>query len=195
MLIIQIKEIKTFTNEIYQLYLNTYNKSNYKLEKLEKGFFDKIDETKIVFYKNNEYVVDSTDNIAYCLNNTYLPKLKTSITNSGGDATGVAVRLVTTTEITALTTANKASTQVTSTGQRTWIMGQMNYYIPLALLEDGVIIDGIVGIIGARPVITLLKENILDKLSAHSLLNLLFFFSFFIQLTNNVLPVALSPYT
>ena len=51
---INIKEIKTFTNEIYQLYLNTYNKSNYKLEKLEKGFFDKIDETKIVFYKNNE---------------------------------------------------------------------------------------------------------------------------------------------
>ena len=37
---------------IYDLYLATYNKSSYKLEKLERPFFDKIKADKIVFSKN-----------------------------------------------------------------------------------------------------------------------------------------------
>lgn len=38
--------------DIYDLYLNTYNKSNYKLEKLEKGFFDNVCADKLVFMKD-----------------------------------------------------------------------------------------------------------------------------------------------
>lgn len=53
---IQIKEINDDSINIYDLYLNTYNKSNYKLEKLEKGFFDKVDATKIVFIRDNKPV-------------------------------------------------------------------------------------------------------------------------------------------
>lgn len=36
-------------DEVYELYLSTYNKSNYKLEKLNKGFFDHIKGKKIIF--------------------------------------------------------------------------------------------------------------------------------------------------
>ena len=39
--------------DVYDLYLNTYNKSNYKLEKLERGFFEKINAQKIVFIKDD----------------------------------------------------------------------------------------------------------------------------------------------
>lgn len=53
---IKIKEINDNSIDIYNLYLNTYNKSNYKLEKLEKGFFEKINATKLVFTKNNKPV-------------------------------------------------------------------------------------------------------------------------------------------
>lgn len=49
---IEIKEITDNSIDIYDLYLNTYNKSNYKLEKLEKGFFEKVEAKKIVFLKN-----------------------------------------------------------------------------------------------------------------------------------------------
>lgn len=49
-------EIKETKEDIYNLYLNTYNKSNYKLEKLEKGFFDNVDATTIAFIKNNKPV-------------------------------------------------------------------------------------------------------------------------------------------
>jgi hypothetical protein len=38
---------------VYDLYLNTYQKSSYKLEKLEKGFFNKVEADKIVFSKND----------------------------------------------------------------------------------------------------------------------------------------------
>lgn len=48
---IKIKE--NSDENIYQLYLNTYNKSDYKLEKLEKGFFEKVDATRLIFMKNN----------------------------------------------------------------------------------------------------------------------------------------------
>lgn len=37
---------------IYDLYLQTYEKSSYKLEKLDPGFFDKIDGEKLVFSKD-----------------------------------------------------------------------------------------------------------------------------------------------
>ena len=43
-------------DDIYELYLNTYNKSNYKLEKLERDFFKKVDAYKLVFYKENKAV-------------------------------------------------------------------------------------------------------------------------------------------
>lgn len=49
-----VKEITDDSIDVYQLYLNTYNKSDYKLEKLEKGFFDKVDATKIVFQKEDK---------------------------------------------------------------------------------------------------------------------------------------------
>lgn len=54
------KDIKIKENDnsldIYNLYLNTYNKSDYKLEKLEKGFFEKVDAQKLVFIKDNKPV-------------------------------------------------------------------------------------------------------------------------------------------
>lgn len=53
---IEIKEINDNSINVYDLYLNTYNKSNYKLEKLEKGFFEKIEAQKLVFLKNNKPV-------------------------------------------------------------------------------------------------------------------------------------------
>jgi len=53
---IEIKEINDNSIDVYDLYLNTYNKSNYKLEKLEKGFFEKIEAKKLVFLKNNKPV-------------------------------------------------------------------------------------------------------------------------------------------
>ena len=37
------------STDIHRLYLNTYEKSDYKLERLEKGFFEQIDANKIVF--------------------------------------------------------------------------------------------------------------------------------------------------
>lgn len=48
-----IRAVKNNSADIYDLYLNTYNKSDYKLEKLEKGFFDSVDADKIVFMKEN----------------------------------------------------------------------------------------------------------------------------------------------
>ena len=53
---IETKEINDNSIDVYDLYLNTYNKSNYKLEKLEKGFFEKIEAQKLVFLKNNKPV-------------------------------------------------------------------------------------------------------------------------------------------
>lgn len=50
---VEVKEIKDNSIDIYNLYFNTYQKSDYKLEKLEKGFFEKVDATKIVFLKEN----------------------------------------------------------------------------------------------------------------------------------------------
>lgn len=35
--------------DVYPLYFNTYNKSNYKLEKLERGFFEQVDATRVVY--------------------------------------------------------------------------------------------------------------------------------------------------
>lgn len=42
--------------DVYNLYLNTYNKSDYKLEKLERGFFENVDASKLVFIKDNNPV-------------------------------------------------------------------------------------------------------------------------------------------
>lgn len=53
---LKLKELKNINNDIYNLYLNTYNKSNYKLEKLEKEFFNKIDATKLVYFKDEKPV-------------------------------------------------------------------------------------------------------------------------------------------
>ncbi len=51
---IERKEITDDSIDIYDLYLNTYEKSNYKLEKLEPGFFREVDATKIVFLKSEQ---------------------------------------------------------------------------------------------------------------------------------------------
>lgn len=40
--------------DVYPLYLNTYEKSGYKLEKLEPGFFVRTDAVRLVFLKENE---------------------------------------------------------------------------------------------------------------------------------------------
>ena len=48
-----IRAVKDNSADIYDLYLNTYNKSDYKLEKLEKGFFESVDADKIVFMKED----------------------------------------------------------------------------------------------------------------------------------------------
>ena len=40
--------------DIYPLYLGTYEKSNYKLERLEKGFFEKVDAERIVYVKDGK---------------------------------------------------------------------------------------------------------------------------------------------
>lgn len=53
---IKVKKITDNSVDVYNLYENTFNKSNYKLEKLEKGFFEDIDATKLVFIKNNKTV-------------------------------------------------------------------------------------------------------------------------------------------
>lgn len=50
---IEIRDVSDNSADIYQLYLNTYNKSDYKLEKLEKGFFDRVDAHKIAFFKED----------------------------------------------------------------------------------------------------------------------------------------------
>lgn len=51
---IEVREINDNSIEIYDLYFKTYQKSDYKLEKLEKVFFENIDATKIVFLKENK---------------------------------------------------------------------------------------------------------------------------------------------
>ena len=47
---------KTPEHDLYSLYLNTYNKSEYKLECLTKDFFDKCEGHRIVFLKENKPV-------------------------------------------------------------------------------------------------------------------------------------------
>lgn len=51
-----VKECNDGSVDIYRLYLNTYEKSNYKLEKLEKGFFDKVDAVRLVFFQDTDPV-------------------------------------------------------------------------------------------------------------------------------------------
>ncbi len=50
---IEVKATTDNSIDIYDLYLNTYQKSNYKLEKLEKGFFEKVDAQRLVFLRND----------------------------------------------------------------------------------------------------------------------------------------------
>ncbi|HPT75727.1 MAG TPA: GNAT family N-acetyltransferase, partial [Defluviitaleaceae bacterium] len=49
-------KINDETIDVYDLYLNTYNKSDYKLEKLESNFFKVFDGTKIVFLKDKKAI-------------------------------------------------------------------------------------------------------------------------------------------
>ncbi|MDE6530227.1 MAG: GNAT family N-acetyltransferase [Lachnospiraceae bacterium] len=51
-----IKTVNDDSVDIYRLYLNTYEKSNYKLEKLEKGFFDRVDAVRLVFFQGTDPV-------------------------------------------------------------------------------------------------------------------------------------------
>ena len=46
---IAVKELTDNSVDIYPLYLNTYQKSDYKLEKLERGFFEKTEAVKLIF--------------------------------------------------------------------------------------------------------------------------------------------------
>lgn len=51
-----VKTVNDGSVDIYGLYLNTYQKSDYKLEKLEKGFFDKIDAVRLIFFQESSPV-------------------------------------------------------------------------------------------------------------------------------------------
>lgn len=51
-----VKEVDCFDEKVYRLYLNTYEKSAYKLERLNKGFFDGIDGVKLVFMRQDKPV-------------------------------------------------------------------------------------------------------------------------------------------
>lgn len=51
---ITVQQIEDDNVDIYELYQNTYEKSEYKLEKLNRGFFDKVDAVKLVFYMKSE---------------------------------------------------------------------------------------------------------------------------------------------
>lgn len=42
--------------DIYQLYLNTYEKSNYKLERMEREFFERVEAEKIVYQKGGKNI-------------------------------------------------------------------------------------------------------------------------------------------
>lgn len=46
---IEVRELSDSSVDIYPLYLNTYEKSDYKLEKLERGFFEKAEAVKLIF--------------------------------------------------------------------------------------------------------------------------------------------------
>lgn len=51
-----VKTVNDGSADIYRLYLNTFEKSNYKLEKLEKGFFEKVDAVRLVFFQKTDPV-------------------------------------------------------------------------------------------------------------------------------------------
>ncbi len=53
---LNVKTVNDGSVDIYRLYLNTYQKSDYKLEKLERGFFDKVDAVKLVFFQESSPV-------------------------------------------------------------------------------------------------------------------------------------------
>ncbi|MBR3769782.1 MAG: hypothetical protein IKL06_04550 [Lachnospiraceae bacterium] len=48
---IETAELNDNIRNIHDLYLNTYSKSEYKLEKLEKGFFEEVDAVKLAFIR------------------------------------------------------------------------------------------------------------------------------------------------
>lgn len=50
---LEIEQLKgKCPKNVYELYLKTYEKSSYKLEKLESAFFDRVDADKIIFSKD-----------------------------------------------------------------------------------------------------------------------------------------------
>lgn len=49
-----VKKVTSLSDEEYRMYLNTYEKSDFKLEKMEKEFFDRVDGVKLVFYSDND---------------------------------------------------------------------------------------------------------------------------------------------
>lgn len=51
---IRVQELEDETGNIHKLYLNTYNKSDYKLEKLESGFFETVDAVKLGFMEEEK---------------------------------------------------------------------------------------------------------------------------------------------
>ena len=51
---IETKQIYGASIDIYPLYLQTFERSNFKLERLSKSFFDKIDATKIIFIETGK---------------------------------------------------------------------------------------------------------------------------------------------
>lgn len=51
-----VRTDKDGSADIYRLYLNTWQRSDYKLEKLERGFFDRIDAVRLVFFQESRPV-------------------------------------------------------------------------------------------------------------------------------------------
>lgn len=49
---VEVKQISGSLPDVHRLYFNTYQKSAYKLERLEKGFFEEVDAQTLGFWEN-----------------------------------------------------------------------------------------------------------------------------------------------
>ena len=111
------------------------------------------------------YNSQSTTNVGYCLNNTYLNDLKSSLVDANGNTSGLAVRLLTSNEYDKLSSAvGTDAIMANKTGQITWLMPN-NYSIYVVGIDGKKSNASSSAIMATRPVITILKSNILTSLA------------------------------
>ena len=114
------------------------------------------------------YNMSSPTNIGYCLNNTYLNKLKTNLTNAGGNTRGLAIRLLTMLEVNKFSQINDTPIRVDKSGQITWLMPEepdMGAYRFLGTDNKSTLTSSPAAQVAVRPVITILKSNVLSSLA------------------------------